>query len=171
MPVISSSLKNPAQLGIPLSSLPGMSKTGRELAFGRIRPVAAVAVRVVQLVTAEYVFGDLWLIALDKEGKVQRDRLAVLKGVGVLLAVAAAGSSSRRVFQRQDPAHDFLNLRIRHFVMRRHLRVSPVTRAALFNALSELFGRVGLPGVLFRDLVIRRSNDLVVRGVTGGAVA
>src|SRR5438093_10802551 len=55
--------------------------------------------------------------------------------------------------------------------MRWHLSGAPVTGAALFDALRQLVGSVGLPGILFRDLAISRTNHIVVRGMTGGAVA
>src|SRR5688572_10107879 len=56
--------------------------------------------------------------------------------------------------------------------MRRHGNVAPVANAAVSNAPSQPVRDIGLfPRILFRDLVIGRSEDRAVHGVTGGAVA
>ena len=55
--------------------------------------------------------------------------------------------------------------------MRRHANSAPVTGAALSNTPSQPARRIGLLGILLRDSVISRSDDYVVSGVTGEAVA
>ena len=153
------------------AGLQGMSKVGPELAFGGVRPVAAVAVRVVQRVAAEHVFGDLLVAALDKEGKVQRDRLAVLKLVGVFLDVGALVRAG--VVSFSDRIHRTISWSSASSDLD---AAACACRPSYRSRRPECAGRAGsrhrlLPGILFRDRVIGRSNDRAVRGVTGGAVA
>src|SRR6266702_8869589 len=71
-------------------SLPGGNEAPQircELALGRVLPVAAVAVRVVKLITTKNILRDPLVTALHKDRKVHRDGL-VVNGIRVFFSIS-----------------------------------------------------------------------------------
>ena len=123
--------------------------------------MTAIAVRVVELITAENIFRHLLVIPFDKEGKVQRHCSSVLKCVGVLPALNFSGWSSSGVLQRKNPRDDLLKLLILQIGVWRHRNIAPTSGSAFTNTVSQLFNGIGLGG----------PYDLTIAGMTGAAVA
>ena len=133
-----------------------------KLAARRIGSMAAIAVRVVELIAMEDVLGDLGTLAVDKQRESPTERLC-------------RPSACRRTFRfsltwprirlRQDPLRDLRPLRIRQIGMRRH------PTAAVANFRSQLGWSVRLPGIALGHVAVGGSHHLVIHGVTGGAVA
>src|SRR5258706_1046770 len=77
---------------------------------------------------------------------------------------------SKRLFLRQNPLHQGLDVLVGHRGVRRHRDLAPDAHAALLHLLEELrFGGL-VAGVLGRDLFIGRADDLLVHGVAREAV-
>src|SRR6266496_438440 len=69
------------------------------------------------------------------------------------------------VLQRQDVGDHFLGFVVGHLV-RWHRHRTPDTRSALDDLVGELRRSAGVTLVLLRDVLVRRTDDLLVVAVT-----
>src|SRR5580700_2885798 len=102
--------------------------------------MAAVTVRVIELIAVEDFLGYFRTLAIEKKGKVQADHGAIFQLVWIRFCFALAGYS-RRLVLRENPFGDGCALRVRQIRVRRH----SVTAVADFRG--QLVNSIRLPGV------------------------
>src|SRR4051794_31597453 len=83
---------------------------------------------------------------------------------------ARGGTPTLSLFEREDPLYERADVGIRHGRVRRHGNLAPDADAALLHLFKELrLGRL-VVGVLGRNILVRRADDLFVDLVADEAV-
>src|SRR5438105_2063120 len=71
---------------------------------------------------------------------------------------------------RKNPAHQGLDVGVGHLHIGRHGHLTPYALAAFLDLFEELRRRVGIAAVFGRNVLVRRTDELLVDGVAGEAV-
>src|SRR5450755_2931906 len=86
--------------------------------------------------------------------------------IGIEVALSCTGALSLLLFEAQNPGDEIFDVRVRHLNVGRHWNLAPDAHATLLDLVGELRHRTLVALVLGRDILICRTDDFLVDGMT-----